>query len=355
MSPNLPHFPNPMSIVPSSAARPAQLPQLPSKHDSMPTTSMASDPRNVHFRFLELPRELRDCIYDLLYQKPRSELLEKPYGYQVIAFPWSYRCHLFQGVHLDLCLDGGMGLQSLKFIVPAILPGLRAININSWRTHNRKKCDAWSGSWCESSINIGISTDLEPFTYNNGGCDCLCPDYEDSFEQAESLVRGLETKLGKRQLTPSKLRQLLKILTRPWNFNSGRTYLNNQNLWDEYLRVRRLERLGKSKRLIARHKEKILSCFSSSSSLSASSSSSSPVSSGSSPESSSELSGSSPAASTSSITLESCLRLPANSTAALNLSGRTMLPIMPPGVSVSSCISNINLPPRRSRALPDSS
>lgn len=238
---------------------------------------MASDPRNVHFRFLELPRELRDCIYDLLYQKPRSELLEKPYGYQVIAFPWSYRwwveaglmqccrqiraeclSHLFQGVHLDLCLDGGMGLQSLKFIVPAILPGLRAININSWRTHNRKKCDAWSGSWCESSINIGISTDLEPFTYNNGGCDCLCPDYEDSFEQAESLVRGLETKLGKRQLTPSKLRQLLKILTRPWNFNSGRTYLNNQNLWDEYLRVRRLERLGKSKRLIARHKEKML-------------------------------------------------------------------------------------------------
>lgn len=238
---------------------------------------MASDPRSVHFRFLDFPRELRDCVYDLLYKKPRPELLDEPYGYQVLASPHSYRwrieaglmqccrqiraeclSHLFRGVHLYLCLDGGNSLQSLKHIVPAILPSLRAININSWRTHNRKKCDAMSGSWCASSIDIGISTDLEPFTFEPDCCDCLCPNYEGLFEQAESLVRGLETKLGKRQLTPSKLRQLLKILTRPWNFNSGRTHLDNQNLWDQYLRVRRLERLGKSRRLIARHKEKIM-------------------------------------------------------------------------------------------------
>lgn len=241
---------------------------------------MASDLRNVHFRFLELPRELRDHIYGFAFEQIRSNLHAEPceigflhengqFGYYpeagLMACCRQIRAecltNIFKGFKLHLDLDAGMApdfcLPWLKVNGRTVVPVLRAIVIRGWRTHNRKKCSGTCAVDCECTITIGLNTDLEPFTFAYK--QCFCPDHENSFEQAEKFVRALETKSGRRHLTLPKLRRLLKILTRPWNFNTGRTYENRMNfLGDQYLRVRRLERLGKSKRLIARHKQKIL-------------------------------------------------------------------------------------------------
>lgn len=235
---------------------------------------MASGPLNVHFRFLELPRELRDRIYDLaiepipqISRNSDGSCKTRPRALMYASGPftpgtWSglMRCcqqirveclvHLFKDVALGLHLARGFALECLSWLDVhgnTIVPYVSDVCILGWdpnypQDHTANEFRAYN------VICICLNPNFEPFRYID--MNSRYGDYRESVAQVERFVRGLETNCGRRHLTFCKLLRIIKTLTRLWDLNTGWKYgPRAMKIVELYDRARQMERRGNLKQL----------------------------------------------------------------------------------------------------------
>lgn len=235
---------------------------------------MASDPRNVHFRFLELPRELRDRIYDFAIEPilrihryadgsrktPVRALLQANHLPTPGTRSGLMRCcqqirveclvHLLKDVLLLLELARGFALETLSWLDVhgnTVVPYVSDVWIFGWDPNYPRDHTA-DEFRVHNSIKICLSPDLEPFKYIDK--NSRYGDYRESVAQVERFVRGLETNCGRRHLTFCKLLRIIKTLTRLWDINTGWKYgPRAMKIVELYDRARQMERRGNLKQL----------------------------------------------------------------------------------------------------------